>query len=118
MDSGATPNVLSPKIAEMVSINSEERTVRVEPGVVLDYLNAALADHGLLFGPDPASSNRAAMGGIVANNSTGSHSILYGMTVDHVESMNVFLSDGSSANFSSLSEEEAFAKTTLNSFEG
>ena len=76
-------------------INPEERWVRVGPGRVLDELNLALKPHGLQFGPDPASSNRAAMGGIVSNNSTGSHSILYGMTADHLLEAEVILADGS-----------------------
>ncbi len=75
-------------------INCEESWVRVGPGRVLDELNQALQSHGLQFGPDPASSNRAAMGGIVSNNSTGSHSILYGMTADHVLEAEVILADG------------------------
>ena len=71
--------------------------MRAEPGVVLDELNLHLVPMGLQFGPDPASSNRAALGGIVSNNSTGAHSILYGMTADHVLETNVILSDGSTA---------------------
>jgi FAD/FMN-containing dehydrogenase len=87
---------------QVIEINREEQTVRVQPGVVLDLLNEQLRPHGLQFGPDPASSNRAAMGGIVANNSTGSHSIMYGMTADHVLETGVFLSDGSQASFGPL----------------
>ncbi len=79
----------------VLEVSREERWVRVQPGMVLDRLNQDLTPHGLQFGPDPASSNRAAMGGIVSNNSTGSHSICYGMTADHVLAMNVILSDGS-----------------------
>jgi FAD/FMN-containing dehydrogenase len=60
------------------------------------------APYGLQFGPDPASSNRACLGGIVSNNATGSHSILYGMTVDHVLEMKVILDDGSPAHFRPL----------------
>ncbi|MDA1028550.1 MAG: FAD-binding protein, partial [Bacteroidetes bacterium] len=82
------------------------KTVTVEPGVVLDRLNAYLKPHGLLFGPDPASSNRAAMGGIISNNATGSHSICYGMSADHVDSMDVLLADGTRAHFSNLTAEE------------
>lgn len=78
----------------ILEINPAERWARVQPGVVLDDLNRALRPHGLQFGPDPASSNRACMGGIVANNSTGSHSIRYGMTADHVLGMEVVLADG------------------------
>ena len=79
----------------ILEYSREEQWVRVEPGIVLDQLNLELASSGLQFGPDPASANRAAMGGIVSNNSTGSHSICYGMTADHVLAMNVVLSDGS-----------------------
>ncbi|TDI74824.1 MAG: FAD-binding oxidoreductase, partial [Bacteroidetes bacterium] len=78
----------------VLEINPEEKTVRVEPGVVLGSLNGRLAEYGLQFGPDPASANRAVMGGVVSNNSTGAHSILYGMTADHVRQMDVIFSDG------------------------
>ena len=81
----------------ILEVDVDARTARVEPGVVLASLNRHLAGVGLQFGPDPASAERAAMGGIVSNNSTGSHSILYGMTADHVREMNVILSDGSRA---------------------
>ncbi len=86
----------------LVEVNQEERWARVQPGIVLDELNLALRGYGLQFGPDPASSNRAAMGGIVSNNSTGAHSILYGMTSDHVLETKVILSDGSEAHFKAL----------------
>lgn len=84
---------------QVIEINREESWVRVQPGLVLDVLNLATAPFGLQFGPDPASSNRAAMGGIVSNNSTGAHSILYGMTADHVLEIDVLLSDGTPARF-------------------
>ena len=74
------------------------------PGRVLDELNQALKSHGLQFGPDPASSNRAAMGGIVSNNSTGSHSILYGMTADHVLEAEVILADGTRTHTGPLND--------------
>jgi FAD/FMN-containing dehydrogenase/Fe-S oxidoreductase len=86
----------------VVEINVEERFARVQPGVVLDSLNDQLRAHGLQFGPDPASSNRACLGGIVSNNSSGSHSILYGMTADHVLEMQVILDDGSPARLAPL----------------
>ena len=85
-------------------INCEESWVRVGPGLVLDELNLALKPHGLQFGPDPASSNRAAMGGIVSNNSTGSHSILYGMTADHVLEAEVILADGTRTRMGPLGD--------------
>ena len=88
----------------VLELNAEESWVRVQPGIVLDELNLYLKPHGLQFGPDPASSNRAAMGGIVANNSTGSHSILYGMTADHVLELETFLSDGSPAHLGPVAD--------------
>ena len=87
---------------QVLEVNAEERWVRVQPGIVLDELNLHLRPYGLQFGPDPASSNRAAMGGIVSNNSTGAHSILYGMTADHVLETNVILNDGSDVHFRPL----------------
>ncbi len=103
---------------QILEINPEEKWVRVQPGVVLDHLNQRLRPHGLQFGPDPASSNRAALGGIVANNSTGSHSILYGMTADHILGTKVILADGSRADFGFLSPEELQKKLNRNDFEG
>lgn len=91
---------------QILEINAAEGWVRVQPGLVLDTLNAALRPHGLHFGPDPASSNRACLGGIVSNNASGSHSILYGMTVDHVLEMQVILDDGSSAHLRGLDGEQ------------
>ncbi len=102
----------------ILEFNAEERWVRVQPGVVLDSLNAYLRPHGLQFGPDPASSNRAGMGGIVSNNSTGSHSILYGMTADHVLEVDVILSDGSLAHFGAVTADELAAAQEKEGLEG
>lgn len=102
----------------VLEVNAEEQWVRVQSGVVLDALNIRLRPYNLQFGPDPASSNRAAMGGIVANNSTGSHSITYGMTADHVLETQVFLSDGSSAHFGPLDEGQLQSKSSLGGLEG
>ncbi len=101
----------------IIEIQPEERWVRVQPGRVLDELNIELAKYGLQFGPDPASSNRSAIGGIVANNSTGSHSILYGMTADHLLEVNVILSDGSEATFGPVGAAELAQKKAGGSFE-
>ena len=78
------------KIAE---INSQERYAIVEPGVVLSNLNKAAAKYGLRYGPDPASAERATMGGVIANNATGAHSLLYGMSADHLISVDVIMAD-------------------------
>ncbi len=84
---------------KIVAMDPEARTAVVEPGVVLADLNRAAAKHGLQFGPDPASAERATMGGVIGNNATGAHSILYGMTADHLLEAEVILSDGSLATF-------------------
>ncbi|HLV43682.1 MAG TPA: FAD-linked oxidase C-terminal domain-containing protein, partial [Aggregatilineales bacterium] len=84
---------------QVVEIDPGERIVRTQPGITLGRLNRILAKHRLQFGPDPASADRATVGGILGNNSTGSHSIIYGMTVDHVHSMDTVMADGSFACF-------------------
>ena len=76
------------------SVNAEARTVEVEPGLILGNLNAQLAPLGLMFAPDPASAERAAIGGVIGNNATGAHSIRYGMTADHVSRLQVALANG------------------------
>ena len=81
----------------IIEINPEARTATVEPGVILLKLNALAAKHGLMFGPDPASIERATMGGVIANNATGAHSLSYGMTADHLLSAQIIASDGSLA---------------------
>ena len=89
----------------VTDLSPEARTATVQPGVVLDDLNRAAAPHGLRFGPDPASSNRATLGGMVGTNATGTHSIQYGSTVDWVESADVLLADGTAATFGPLAPE-------------
>src|SRR5688572_17168857 len=74
---------------------NEDRWARVEPGIVLDDLNAALAKHGLRFAPDISSASRATVGGMIANNSAGARSVVYGKTIDHVLELQVALADGS-----------------------
>jgi FAD/FMN-containing dehydrogenase/Fe-S oxidoreductase len=76
------------------SLDTEKRTVRVGPGVVLDQLNAFLLPHGFCFGPDVATSSRATLGGMIANNSSGARVPIYGTTADHVISMEIVLADG------------------------
>lgn len=80
-------------------ISEDGRTVDVEPGVVLDDLNAAVAARGVFFPPDVATASRATIGGMIGNNSAGSHSVYYGRTVDYVESLTVVLADGSVATW-------------------
>ncbi len=75
-------------------INADEKTVDVEVGVILGLMNNQIADMDLMFGPDPASAERAAIGGVISNNSTGAHSIKYGMTADHIKRLQVVLANG------------------------
>ncbi len=82
---------------KLIALDAGRRTATVEPGLVLSSLNRAAARHGLQYGPDPASAERATMGGVIANNATGAHSITYGMTADHLLSADVLMADGSLA---------------------
>ena len=77
-------------------IDIASRTVTVEPGVTLDQLNAALSPHGMMFGPDVATSSHATLGGMIGNNSAGARSILYGRTVENVVAMRVVTAEGAS----------------------
>jgi FAD/FMN-containing dehydrogenase/Fe-S oxidoreductase len=72
----------------------ERRSIRVGTGVVLDQLNAFLKPHGLCFGPDVATSSRATLGGMIANNSSGAHVPVYGTTADHVLTLDVVTTAG------------------------
>jgi FAD/FMN-containing dehydrogenase/Fe-S oxidoreductase len=97
---------VSKYLNKILEINKEEHWVRVEPGVVLDELNMAVAPFGLFFGPETSTANRCMIGGMVGNNACGAHSIIYGSTRDHTLSMKTILSDGSDAEFHALSPEE------------
>jgi FAD/FMN-containing dehydrogenase/Fe-S oxidoreductase len=103
---------------EILEVNREEKWARVQPGVVQDELNAHVRPMGLLFGPDTSTSNRATVGGMLGNNSGGSHSIAWGLTVDHVIEMTVLLSDGSQVTFGEITPEAFEAKGRLQTLEG
>jgi FAD/FMN-containing dehydrogenase/Fe-S oxidoreductase len=90
---------LSKYFNRILEVNVEERWARVEPGIVLDELNAALRPHGLRFAPDVSTASRATAGGMMANNSSGARSVWYGKTIDHVLSQIVVLGDGSIVDF-------------------
>ena len=90
----------------LLEVNAAERWVRVEPGIVLDELNAQLAALGLRFAPDISTASRATIGGMMANNSSGARSVLYGKTIDHVLEQVVLLSDGSIAHFREIPRDE------------
>ena len=102
----------------MLEVNPAERWARVEPGIVLDELNAALGPHGLRFAPDISTASRATIGGMMANNSAGARSVLYGKTIDHVLEQQVVLSDGSLAHFRPLEQCEVDEICARDSLEG
>src|SRR5213075_2946034 len=80
---------------QITELNLEARTVRAGAGVVLDQLNAFLKPHGFCFGPDVATSSRATIGGMIANDSSGARVPVYGTTADHVISQELVMADGS-----------------------
>src|SRR5471030_550375 len=86
----------------ILEVNVAERWAWIEPGVVLDELNAQLKPHGLRFAPDISTASRATVGGMMANNSSGARSVWYGKTIDHVLEQHVVLADGSAAHFQPL----------------
>ena len=103
---------------QIVEINPENLSAIIEPGLVLSELNRAASEHQLKFGPDPASEERATLGGVIANNATGAHSIIHGMAADHVLSLDVTLSDGSGAHFSEIELGQAQGLARTSSREG
>lgn len=97
----------------ILEIDSESHSALVEPGVILSTLNRAAARHGLVFGPDPASAERATMGGVIGNNATGAHSILYGMSADHLLSADVIMADGSLQTWENIDVSKIENQTTF-----
>ena len=102
----------------VIEVNGEEGWVHTQPGITIDELNRQVAHTGKYFTPDPSTSSRANIGGAMGNNSCGSHSIVYGKTVDQVQQMSVVLSDGSRARFQALNAAQLEGKMALSSLEG
>ena len=102
----------------ILDFNKEEKWVTVEPSVIRNSLNDWLAPHGLLFGPETSTANRAVIGGMIGNNSCGMHSIVWGSTRDHLLSCRAILSDGSEALFEALEPDAFHAKRAETSLEG
>jgi FAD/FMN-containing dehydrogenase/Fe-S oxidoreductase len=112
----------------VLEVNAAKKWVRVEPGCVLDDLNQQVkehgnpgsqaelgnqgfaGEHGLQFAPDISTANRATIGGMIANNSSGTHSIIHGKTIDHVLELKVLLADGSVIDARPLDDAELDAK--------
>ena len=89
----------SKHLGAISGLDAEARTVRVEPGVVLDDLNRWLAPHGLFYPVDVATASRATLGGMAGNNSSGARSIRYGIMADRVRAIDGVLADGSELRF-------------------
>jgi FAD/FMN-containing dehydrogenase/Fe-S oxidoreductase len=101
---------VSKSFTKILELNAAEGWVRVEPGVIRDELNMFLKPHGLFFGPETSTANRAMIGGMVGNNSCGSNSIVYRSTREHLLEVKALLSDGSEATFNTIDIEAFHAK--------
>ena len=102
----------------VLDLDTAAATVTVEPGIVLDELNALLKPHGLHLPLDLSTSNRATIGGMIANNSAGTRSIIYGKTIDYVDSVDVVFADGSGATLGPMTEEGLRSKLAQGDLEG
>lgn len=109
---------LSHHFDNILEINPEERWVRVQPGVIRDDLNAYLRPYGLMFGPETSTASRAMVGGMIGNNSSGLHSIVWGDTRSNLISANVLLDDSSEVVFEELDEATLFSKLAQKGREG
>ncbi|MCU1666448.1 MAG: FAD-binding protein [Pseudonocardia sp.] len=105
-------------MSTILELDPEARTARVQPGVVQDQLNRAAGAHGLMFGPDTSTSNRATLGGMIGNNSAGSGSVRYGMTIDHVRTLDVVLSDATTAHLAPVDRAERARRAEAATLEG
>src|SRR3954470_1113494 len=104
---------MSKYLNRVLEVNREEGWALVEPGVVQEQFNLHLRPMGFLFGPDTATANRATLGGMIGNNSAGSHSILYGKTIDHILETHVALASGEARVFKEITTDEASRHTGL-----
>jgi len=102
----------------VLEVDAEGQWAKVEPGLVQDELNRHVRPMGLLFGPDTSTSNRATLGGMLGNNSGGSHSIVYGLTVDHVIEVTALLADGTRVVFGDVTPEELARRGQRGGLEG
>jgi len=97
-------------VDKIVDVDPEARTAYVEPGVVMSSLQKAAAPHGLRFGPDPSTQNRATLGGMIGNNACGPHAVAFGRTADNVRRMDVV--DGLGRRFHAGRDGEGFEHVT------
>lgn len=109
---------VSKYFTKIINLDEENGTITVQPGVVRDDMNRDILGSGWFFGPNTSTSNRAMIGGMVGNNSSGTTSIKYGVTRDKVLEIHAILSDGSETVFKEISSDEFQEKTKLDSLEG
>ena len=102
----------------VLEVNAEEGWARVQPGIILEQLTKQVANHGLQYAPDPTTANRACVGGGIGNNTCGAHSVIYGKTLDHINELDVVLSDGSRAHFAPLTASELEGRLSAGGLEG
>jgi len=102
----------------IIELNVEEQWVRVQPGVIRDDLNSYLKPFGLMFGPETSTASRAMIGGMIGNNSSGLHSIVWGDTRHNLISADVLLDDRSEVTFEAIDEANYFKKLLLPNREG
>ena len=105
-------------LSRVLEIDVEGGFVTVEPGINIDALNRQLKPRGVMFGPDPASANRATAGGVVGNNSTGSHSILYGMTGDNVQAVTAATVEGAVLDLGPLAPAAMAGRSSIDDAKG
>lgn len=103
---------------KILEVNAEEGWVRLQPGVIRDELNQFVKPFGWFFGPNTSTANRCMIGGMVGNNSSGTTSVKYGVTRDHVLELRTLLSDGSEVLFAPVTAEEFHGKRRLDNLEG
>ncbi|MEJ7589561.1 MAG: FAD-linked oxidase C-terminal domain-containing protein, partial [Ferruginibacter sp.] len=101
---------VSKYFTQIIELNKEEHWVLVQPGVIRDELNIFLRPHGLFFGPETSTANRAMIGGMVGNNSCGSNSVVYGSVREHLLEVKALLSDGTETVFKALDPDEFHVK--------
>src|SRR5262245_38173568 len=105
---------VSKYFTKILELNKEEGWVRVQQGVIRDELNMVLKPHGLFFGPETSTANRAMIGGMVGNNSCGSNSVVYRSTREHLLEVKALLSDGAETEFKTLSLDDFHKKCESN----
>src|SRR5215212_9759231 len=108
----------SKHLNRLLDVDPARRIARVEPGIVLDELNAQLRPLGLRFAPDISTAGRATLGGMMANNSAGARSVLYGITLHHVLEQEVVFADGTVAHLRDLSASQLDAACAEDSLYG